>query len=174
MKYLPFENYVLITDLSVEEVRKRLSDIIKQKKKISTADFQSTQKPYEGSLTGDTFTMSRIINNRNSFLPIITGHISQVFGQTEIKIKMRPVIFVLIFMSIWLGGVGLFCIGVLIAGIIKIKEILQHGFSPMILIPFGMFIFGYGLAIVGFKFESSDSKKFLATLFEAQYKETAE
>ena len=163
MKYLPFENFVLTTSLPVEEVRNRLANNIGPGGK--------TSKPYEGSIVNNTFKINRIINYRNSFLPVITGEISQDWGKTEIKIKMKPSVFTLIFMAVWLGTVGIACIVILVAAILTLPDIFQQNFSPAILIPFGLFIFGYLLVTLGFKYESSTSKEFLKTLFEAEYKE---
>ena len=168
MKLLPFENYTLLTTLSVDEVRRRISDNIEPNRKFRFAMFRrSSTKPYEGQLLDGTFIINRIISYRNSFLPIITGRISNGFSGTEIKIKMRPHIFVLIFMSFWLGIVGLICLALLATAIAQFRQVLKRGFSPIILIPFGMFIFGCGLITIGFKSESKNSKEFLATLFEA-------
>ena len=165
---LPFENYVLTTKLSVDEVLKRIADNIQQKPGFSFPTFsRNYTKPYTGEISGTTFTMSRNINYRNSFLPVITGQISTYLGQTQINIKMRPIIFVLIFISFWLGIVGLVCIGMLLAGLFQIKQILQNGFSPMILIPFVMFAFGCLLTHFAFKEESKNSKEFLARLLES-------
>lgn len=94
-KYLPFENYVMTSKLSVEEVKRRLADNIEPKKSLRLSVFnRGTNKPYEGEILGDTFTISRIINYRNSFLPVITGHISTFLGTTQINVKMRPMTFV--------------------------------------------------------------------------------
>jgi len=81
---------------------------------------------------------------------------------------MRPVTPVLIFMSIWLGIVVLVCLGTLLIGLLNIAEILRTGFSPMLLIPFGMFIFGSLLTNLAFQTESKQSKEFLATLLHGQ------
>ena len=172
MKYLPFENFVLTTSLSVDEVRNRLSNNIEPRKgSFISASKTNTSKPYTGSILNNTFKIYRIINYKNSFLPVITGEITQAWGKTEITIKMKPVLFVLIFMAFWLGTVGIVCIVILVAAILDFKDIIHNGFSPPVLIPFGMFIFGYLLVTLGFKYESSTSKKFLKTLLDAQYKE---
>ena len=168
-KFLPFENYVITSRLPVEEVRKRLADNIEPKKSLRLSVFnRDSNKPYEGQILGDTFTISRIINYRNSFLPVITGHISTFLGKTQINVKMRLVIFVLIFISFWLGSIELICLGIILVGLIRFKQVLQNGFSPMILIPFGMFLFGCLLTIFAFKAESKKSKYFLEKLFEGQ------
>ena len=71
---LPFENYVLTTRLSADEVLKRVAANIQQKQAFSFSTFsRNYTKPYTGQITGTTFKMSRNIYYRNSFLPIITG-----------------------------------------------------------------------------------------------------
>lgn len=168
-KYLPFENYVLTTELSIDEVYKKLSDNIEPKKTFRISMFNNNStKPYEGEITKNSFNISRIISYRNSFLPIIHGEISTFLGKTQINIKMRPVIFVLIFMSFWLGIVGLVCLVTLLFGLLSFSQILQKGFSPMLLIPFVMFILGSLLTNLAFKAESKKSKEFLATLLIGQ------
>ena len=165
---LPFENYVLTTRLSADEVLKRVAANIQQKQAFSFSTFsRNYTKPYTGQITGTTFKMSRNIYYRNSFLPIITGQITTYLGQTQVNIKMRPVIVALIFISFWLGIVGLVCIGILLLGLLQFRQILQNGFSPMLFIPFGMFVFGCLLTHFGFRGESKNSKEFLARLLES-------
>jgi hypothetical protein len=168
-QYLPFENYVLTSNLSVDEITKRLSAKIEPKKAIRLSGFnKGSTKPYEGEIVGDRFTISRIIDYRNSFIPVIKGRISTVRGKTQITIKMHPAIFVLILLSVWLGIVGIICLWIILAGLIQIKQVFQSGFSPVILIPIGMFVFGCLLTSLAFKGESKNSKDFLAQLFEGQ------
>ena len=168
-KYLPYEDYALTSKLSVEEVRKRIFENIEPKKTYRFPGFnKNTVKLYEGTLIDNAFTITRIINSRNSFLPVITGDISTFLGKTQIKIEMRLVHLVLVFMSLWLGIVGLVCIGIFLVGALKFKEILETGFSPMLLIPYAMFIFGCLLVILSFKAESKKSKDFLLELLEGQ------
>lgn len=168
-KYFPFENYVLTTRLSVEEVIRCLAENIEPKKNFRFSLFsKGSNKPYEGQILGNTFTISRIINYRNSFLPIITGHISTYSGETQINVKMRLDTFVLIFISLWLGIVGFACLGIILRGVFQIQQILQDDFSPMTLIPFAMFLFGCLLATLPFKVESKKSKEFLEHLLDGQ------
>ncbi|HMG81481.1 MAG TPA: hypothetical protein VK559_00465 [Ferruginibacter sp.] len=170
MKYLPFENYTLLTKLSSEEIKKRLAEnLVAKRKGLSFLSLDNRAiRPYEGEIIEDTFSINRIINYRNSFLPMITGSISKPYGKTEIAIKMRPALFTLIFIAFWLGIVGMVCIAILIIGIIKISSIHLSEISPLLLIPFGMFIFGCALSIIPFKIESKKSKEFLQLLFQAE------
>jgi hypothetical protein len=166
-KYLPFENYNLTTKLSNDDILKLIGENIQPKRAFSLKNLSyNYTKPYTGEVSKNSFKMSRNINYRNSFLPFITGKITSFLGETEVNIKMEPVSFVLIFMSVWLGVVGLVCIGMFLMGILRIKEVLQNGFSPMLLIPFLMFGFGYALTYFSFKVESKKSKEFLAKLLD--------
>ncbi len=167
-KYLPIENYTLITKLSVEEIMQRLTQNVEPRKNVRMHGFgRKSLKPYEGEITTNSFKISRIIDSRNSFLPMITGNISSFLGKTEIKIKMQPATFVLIFISLWLGIVGIVCLGMAAVALAQISKIFTKDFSPMTFIPFAMFIFGCLLTHFAFKSESKKSKQFLERIFEA-------
>jgi hypothetical protein len=168
-KYLPFENYVLTTKLPAEEVYKRLDEKIALKKTsfFSFSNFRSSL-PYEGSLGANYFKISRVIYYRNSFLPVIKGEFSPTTRGTEIHINMQPEGFVMVFISLWLGVVTLVCLGELLIGIVKFRQIIQQGFPPAALIPFGMLLFACLMTYFGFKLESKKSKKFLVELLDAE------
>ena len=164
---LPFENYTLTTSLSVDEVLNRLAKNIGYEQGFSfSAIARNLDKPYTGEIIGKTFTMSRNISYKNSFLPVITGQISAQHGQTQINIKMQPATFILVFTSIWLGAVALICISILMDMLSEFDKILQNGLSPVSLIPFGMLILFCLVIHFAFKMESKISKNFLAGLLE--------
>lgn len=167
-KYLPVEKYILETSLPVEEIKRRLLDNIAPKRRRFSIVRKDSYKPYEGEMLDNTFTINRIIDYRNSFLPIIKGHISTFVDKTQIEIQMRPITLVLVFMCGWLGIVGIACLGIILAGLLQIRQILHDGCSPMFLIPFVMFLFGCIAMLFGFKTESKKSRVFLAQLFEGQ------
>lgn len=159
--FLPFENLRYCTKLSSEEIIVRLSEKIEPEKTFRFASLSKIpHKAYEGKIENGSFNISRIINYRNNFLPIIKGRIEQSTNETMISIKMRMHIFVIIFMVLWLGIAGLICFAILIFS-------NETGFTP-VLISFGMFIAGYIIMTGGFKYESYKSKKYLAELFEAE------
>ena len=163
---LPYEKYVLTSKLSADEVCKRISENIEHRKGLQFSLFRrSTLKPYEGQILNHSFTINRIIQYKNSFLPLTRGNISTFFGQTQISIEMKLSNIAIIFISIWLAVVGIICLGILIIWLLQIAE---NKFSPGILIPFGMFIFGCLLTTLSFKFESKKTKVFLANLLEGQ------
>lgn len=163
MKFLPTENITYKTRLKEDEIIRRLSDFIEPEKTFRFEIFSSgSKKSYEGQINGQTFNIKRIIGYRNSFLPRINGVIERDFDGLTIKVKMRLHIFVIVFLCIWCGGVGLGCIAFL-AQALNSSEI-----NPATLIPFGMLIFAYLLTMSGFKFESNKSKRDLQTIFEAE------
>ncbi|WP_018616349.1 hypothetical protein [Segetibacter koreensis] len=166
--FLPFDNFKLLTKLTPSEVNQRIESITELKKGLNFSFSTNRTKPYEGNLIDRSFEISRIISYRNSFLPVIKGHVSTYLGKTEVAIKMRPVVFVLIFMSLWLGIVGLICLGIITAAILHFKQLLEQGFSPGALVPFGIFAFGYALLTIAYKVESQKSKAFLTQLLEAE------
>lgn len=164
---MPFDKIVFDTKLSQEEVSNRLNAVIEPRKffRISLSG-KKNKMLYEGEIKGTSFKISRIINYRNSFLPVVFGEIISDGNQTRVIIKMRPSKSVIIFMTLWLGLVGLLCLGILISGILQLKQILKTGFSPASLIPFGMFAFGYSLIFFGYRFEAQKTKDFLIKLFK--------
>lgn len=168
-KLLPFENLILTTKLSVAEVTKRLTDNIEIQKtsKFFTLNNHSS-KLYRGTILNNNFKISRIINYRNSFLPIISGSIYSAIGKTEVEIKMRLHQFVFIFILIWFSAVGLVCLVILFAALVQFKKIIHEGFSPAFLIPFVMFIIFYLMLFFAFKLESKKSIQFFEALLDAE------
>ena len=66
---LPFEKYTLRTSLSKEEVFKKIADTIQPEQKFKISVFgENYSKPYSGKIIDNTFTMTRNINYKNSFL----------------------------------------------------------------------------------------------------------
>lgn len=167
--FLPLEKFAFSSKLSATEIRERL-----QKNVAANYNFRTTwrrsgeAKPYQGNVTATTFTIHRMISHRNSFLPEINGRFYTSLGKTEVHVTMKPAAIVIAFMIVWMGAVSLICQGILAAGLWNVKRILHEGFSPMTLIPFGMFAFGVMLMNIGFKPESKTARQFLENLLEAQ------
>ena len=165
MLLLPYEKYNLYTRLSLEEVRQRLADNTEQSGKKKPSG-QNTAKPFRGQITNETFNISPVIDYRNSFLPVLNGTYFRENGMTHIRTRLQLNDVVLVFCIIWLGIVGL-C-GILLP-ILELRGALNgKRFDPMVLVPTGMFVFGYLLMIAAFKTESTRSKKLLAKVLDAQ------
>jgi len=162
MKYLPFDTYILRTQMSVADAKNKLAQNLVERKWFRGGLFSNIDEPFEGIITGDTFNINRVIRYRNSFLPFIFGNFLKTYDGTDIKIKMRPNMAVVVFMSFWMGIVG-------IVSVIMFFNILfnPEPFSFFFLIPFGMFLFGYLLIMGSYSIESNKAKKLLIDLFHA-------
>lgn len=166
-KYLPYEKYTLISRLTAEQICQRIAQNTEQKKiGFLRRGWRGSEYPYEGYITGHLFRISRIIRYRNSFQPVIKGHILPFHGHTQVNIDMRLPDFTMFFMCVWLGVVGLVCLGMIIGIFVHLGEEVHSKLRPDYFIPFIMFLFGYFLALIGFKTESAKSKLFLSRLLE--------
>jgi hypothetical protein len=168
--FLPIEDYALTSMLSIDEIKKRISENIEREQRFTFVFFRNNTRPYEGTISGDTFKISRIIQYRNSFLPIITGHISSYFGQTLIKIKMRMLLPVVVVMALLLVISGLLSLFLLFGEKSKTQEFTRNvlPFDTYFPIPYIMFLAGWLVMLIAFKVESNKSKKFLSSLLEGQ------
>lgn len=145
--FVPIEKYTIQTNLSEEEVLLRLRKIIGNPdrrfqfsfmgidlKKHSNASFD-----YEGTISDNTFKISRVIRYRNSFLPVIKGTVSFFVNKTEIHISMKMSLFVRIFMIIWLSLVGIPSFFILLGTGIALSKGNFQAINPGMFILIGMF-----------------------------------
>lgn len=153
----PYEKFTINTSLHPEIVRQKLLAVVEPRKAIRWK-INNYEKPYEGEVGDHSFEINRIINYRNSFLPIIKGKIYPEGMGSKIDIKMAMHPFVVVFMSIWLWLVGSTWI------LSAIATIAERKLESRILVLSGMLLFGLLLPLIGFKPEANDSKKFLIDL----------
>jgi len=146
--------------LNKEEILRRISKNIEQEQTFRFS-WGNREKSYEGGIDGNTFRMKRLIGYRNSFLPVLIAKIESSGGKSVLKVKMRLIHFVLGFMIFWMSGVFL---GLLAFGI---KSIFDE-FTPAVLVPLGMLLFGYLLTTLPFKYESKKYKSFIEELLELE------
>lgn len=163
-KFLPFENITYQSRLDSDQILSRLSKVVEPKKTFRMKGIFSSgdHKPYEGTIEGNTFSINRIINYRNSFLPRIEGTIEKDLRGSNVVVKMRLHAFIFIFAFFWLGAVGIGCMVVLFS--LWNNEPIE----PVAFVPFAMILFFYVLVTGAFKYESIKSKKYLAELFAAE------
>jgi len=168
LKYLiPYDKISLHTRLTTQEVQRKLDSVTAPRRSYFT--LKRTIEPYEGKIVNESFRINRIIYyRRNSFLPSIIGSIKSGINGTVVQMKMRPVWMVLIFMAIWLGIVGAVCLAILYLILTNFNKTFTQGLSPASIIPFAMFIFGYGILMIGYRIESSKSRDFFKDLLEAE------
>jgi hypothetical protein len=146
------------TALSIEEAQRRLAGAV-EPRQVLRWSLKPRSKPFEGSVDGEQFRISRVIGYRNSFLPQISGRIRQGPQGAVVEATLALHVVVMIFMAVWLLGVG--C-----AGVAVLSATFSRGsFEPFGLIPLGMFVFGVLLCTLGFNFEASKAKALLRQLF---------
>ncbi|WP_333454336.1 MULTISPECIES: hypothetical protein [unclassified Microcoleus] len=119
---------------------------------------QPPAKPYEGTISGKTFKINRIIIGRHLLFPIIQGDIhNQQFG-CSIKIRMSLHKTVIGFLILWLwttGSIGMFAL---------FAWLVEPSVGAIFLPILGMFILGWLLCLIPFKIEAKAATKFLAIL----------
>lgn len=166
MKFLPIERYTLLTKLSPTEVKALLEANVAYKSRGMQLKIgwsaPAPGKPYEGVVEDNRFEISRIIDYRNSFLPVIIGEVSDDIVHTAVRIRMRLNIAVAVFMLFWFTGVT---VGFIVFLILLTKSLFFGGkFEVVMLVPMVMLVFGFLLVNWGFRSEANKSRKFLQAL----------
>ncbi|GAB3694406.1 hypothetical protein GCM10027592_15280 [Spirosoma flavus] len=164
MILLPYERITYRTRLCESEIITRLLDSVEPKRTFRfELLWSSSEKPYQGEIVGNQFTITRIIRYRNSFLPQISGVIQSGFQETTVQVKMGLHPFVIVFLCGWVGFISMFLTGIW-ANLFR----SENHFNPIALLPLGMIVFAYAITMAGFKYESNRSRKDLLELFEAE------
>lgn len=101
-KFLPFENFIIETTLSGDKLIGELSNNIEVPRTWSWT--RKSKKPFEGTLRDNEFTIQRVIDYRNSFLPELRGKILESGGTVRISVNMSVASIVKAFMVVWLGA----------------------------------------------------------------------
>ncbi|OPY79634.1 MAG: hypothetical protein A4E65_01803 [Syntrophorhabdus sp. PtaU1.Bin153] len=154
MKFLPYDLYKMQTSFTIEEIVALLQSEVEPRKRLRFSC--EGCKTFEGEISWEGFRILRIINYRNSFLPVIRGKFRQEYPGVTVEIQMRPHVFVIIFMCVWFLGVIL-GMAAAVMGVIS----RQIELSLFLLIPFGMFLFGLLMVYGGFWTEARKSKALL-------------
>ncbi|MFB9108450.1 hypothetical protein [Flavobacterium gyeonganense] len=166
-KYLPLEELVYHSNLTKEELIKRVQNEIEAEKSFGFgANNYSYSKPYIGKVYNNSFEIKRAINYRNSFLPVIKGSVQDHLSGSKIHVKMNLTDIVKVFMIIWLGGVFLACLGVTYTLIFDKGFTSEAGF--FMFIPYFMLFFGTIMIVFGFKGESRKSVKDMEEILQAK------
>jgi hypothetical protein len=163
MKLYPTENIIFKVNLSEAEVEDRLTGII-EPKKMFRDPFRSghSTKLYEGDFTGYSFSISRIINYRNPFLPQINGEMENEAKETLIKIRMRifkPTI-------VWMFGWMFMSLVAFIYGLSFSSSITD--ICGLLIFPLVGILFGYFIPTGIFKLESKKSINDFKRVFEVK------
>lgn len=167
MRFLPFENIIYRTSLSQEEVMRRLGEHTEPRRtRIKRGKWhkfgQRVHLAYEGSISGNTFNISRIIDYKNQLLPFVEGTVKKGPNETLIHLRIKMARSIQIVTALWLGFVGFFLL-------LTIYESSKQEIEIMnMIISFIMLIGGYGTVIGSFNYESAKAKKDLERWFEVK------
>ncbi|MCA9927988.1 MAG: hypothetical protein KC419_05910 [Anaerolineales bacterium] len=108
--------------------------------------------PFEGTVENGRFNINRIINYKNSFLPIMTGEMKDELDVTRVQVAMRLHYFVLIFLILWvLIFAGVFGVGSVQAG----ENFIKFPVSAIMLVAI------YVFTMIFFNMEANNARRFL-------------
>jgi hypothetical protein len=167
MKLLPYNQMFLESSLTPEEITAHLGSKIEERKWVRFIRGWTTLSGggnrFEGVITSNQFTISRIIGYGNSFKPIISGRVDPLDNSSLISLTMRPHTAVELFMVLWFSGV-LTGMGAAVFAVFSGKT----NSIPALLISFVMLIFAAAMVNGGFWYEVMIQKPMLLELFKAK------
>lgn len=164
MLWLPYERCELVSSLPMAQAVDTLQR--------ATAAWKFTlwggqPETFLGRVDAYGFELRRNIRYRNSFLPQVRGEFEAAGAKTLIKLRLRLHPVVLIFMCIWMSGVGMALISTAYA------SIKLHRWNPVLWVPCAMFLFGYLLTMGGFLYERGRTLDALKQVLSAERIEPA-
>lgn len=168
-KILPSKSLVYHSLLTKEDLLERLRDAIETERLHDLNSRNKMEsKPYFGEIQNGSFNIRRVINYKNSFLPQISGVISEDINGTQIKVEMKLMNFVKFFMIIWFSFCVFFVLIFLLVFLFDKNSNSERGFS--IIVPLLMLVFASFLVSSGFESESEKSVKDLEEILKAKIK----
>jgi hypothetical protein len=100
---LPFRRFEIDTHLTLNQSAQLLRAVVEPRRWLR-APLARGALDFEGEVTREGFSISRVIGYRNSFLPMISGAFREHPGGTLITITMRPNWFALGFWTVWMAA----------------------------------------------------------------------
>jgi hypothetical protein len=151
----PWHSFTIDCDLPPDLAALLIADRVAPKKWFGRPD-----KPFQGTMEGTRFEFSRVIGYKNSFLPWVAGEVvpAGVGSRVQVRMQLHPL--VQVFMAVWLGFVGIICI-VMLAKLAQGESIGAVG----IVVPLGMFAFGWAMTAGGFWMEAGKQERMLREIF---------
>lgn len=154
VKWLPYHRFVIHSPLPPPQAQQKMAAQV-QPRKIFRFGGPDNDRQFQGELTADSFSVTRIIGYRNSFLPLVEGRFESAAGGSAITITMRPLIFVIAFMTVWFSLALSFSAAAFTSTLVG-------------LIPVGMLVFGYALVMIPFWIEAKKQERVLREIFQAR------
>lgn len=158
MILIPYKKVLLITKLSQDQIKNRLSNIVEKESWTSAFRLRSnSQKSYIGKVLNNSFKIYRLFKGRNSFVPIIIGKFETSLIGTSISLKMR-LHFIVNLILCWFA---------LIVFIPSYNLYNLHKDKDALLIGLAIFLFIYSVTLYFFQSECRRSITDLKNEFEA-------
>jgi hypothetical protein len=167
MILLPWETFVIETPLNKDKVIAELKNNIEPEKVFRRWN-QPGAKKFEGFLAEDGFEITKLINYKNSFNPVIRGRVESSGDVTRLTVKLRLPVVVLGFMIVWFGGLASISLaqfaGPYLGSYFSLFSNENAISFPMALVPPGMLLFGYAIMMGGYLHESKAIKNTLTKI----------
>jgi hypothetical protein len=100
---LPYRRFEIVSTLSREAAAARINGIVEPHSPL-IATFVRTNKLFAGDLSSDRFKIKRIVNYRDTMVPVIEGVFEPSPSGSRIRITMRLAHWVAAFFVLWCGG----------------------------------------------------------------------
>jgi hypothetical protein len=156
MKVLPSDSFTILTPDELPIVLQRLNAKVEPPKAFR---FSKKHAPYQGTISESGFQISRIIDYRNSFLPVIRGSFEVQPHQTLIHVQMSIHTFVIAFLGFWF----LFWYGTIVP--ITLTDAMPKNMAALFV---GMPILMLFIFWVAFWSEANRSRSKLAQIIQGQ------
>ncbi len=177
MFFIPYGHIPVKSKLRSDEIERRLTDQL-EPPRIVSGMFRESHKYFQGSFENGEFKISRILNYRNSFRPVILGKLEPAFDHTDIELTLRLDYAVLAFMLFiffsyivgFLMPIFTLYLQPMVLG--QNTEVLQYfpaGYwLRYLLSSLGGFSFFYLFIMIPFNIEANKAIKYLDQLFRNQ------
>jgi hypothetical protein len=165
MNYLPCNNVVFHSPLKYKDACDRISDFVGPRRNLSSNGYKAYSKSYEGDVKGNKFDISRLINYRNSFIPVITGKIETNIHGTGSVVTVQMELNVLVVVFLTLLGISLSLTGIILL-LASIESDGKIAFAAII--AFSIPLVFYYFSITAFGVECDKSTSDLKELFKAE------
>lgn len=162
MKYLPFEDFEIETDLSPDEVFYRFRAAVDTKRKW----WIFTNKLFLGEVSRHYFHIWRVRSLLRKDYAYVIGTINGTSKGCVLRLRMRMYFYNLIFWLVWLGAVWYMYFGGIASLVLtKIQTGVWNIDSPLFFLPgIGFFAWGYFIGVISFKLEAEYVKDSLVKI----------
>ncbi len=100
VKLIPYHRFEIVSALPQIEALRAIASRIEERKLFRiTAMSAANDERFAGTVTGNRFSITRIMGYRNSFAPVIEGVVNEGGRFSRVMVTMRPSIFVAIFLA---------------------------------------------------------------------------